>query len=79
MIEDIIDFGLEKADSSIIKVVGVGGAGCNAVNHMYAEGIHGVDFMICNTDAQAMAQSTVPVKVQLGVTLTEGRGAGNLV
>lgn len=77
MIEDIIDFGLEKAHTSIIKVLGVGGAGCNAVNHMYAEGIHGVDFMICNTDAQAMAQSNVPVKVQLGVTLTEGRGAGN--
>jgi cell division protein FtsZ len=77
MIEDIIEFGLEKAQSSIIKVLGVGGAGCNAVNHMYAEGIHGVDFIICNTDAQAMEQSPVPVKIQLGVTLTEGRGAGN--
>jgi len=77
MIEDMIEFGLEKAQASIIKVLGVGGAGCNAVNHMYKEGIHGVDFIICNTDAQAMVHSQVPVKIQLGVTLTEGRGAGN--
>ncbi|WP_163718231.1 cell division protein FtsZ [Mangrovibacterium lignilyticum] len=77
MIEDLIDFGLKKAQSSIIKVLGAGGAGCNAVNHMFTEGIHGVDFVICNTDAQAMIHSPVPVKIQLGVTLTEGRGAGN--
>ena len=77
MIEEMIEFGLERAQSSIIKVIGVGGAGCNAVNHMFTEGIHGVDFMICNTDAQAMTHSPVPVKIQLGVTLTEGRGAGN--
>ena len=77
MIEDMIEFGLERAQSSIIKVLGVGGAGCNAVNHMFNEGIHGVDFIICNTDAQAMTKSPVPVKIQLGVTLTEGRGAGN--
>ena len=77
MIEEIINFGLERSGSSIIKVLGVGGAGCNAVNHMFAEGVEGVDFLICNTDAQAMRNSQVPVKIQLGVTLTEGRGAGN--
>jgi len=77
MIEDIIEFGLAQSQSAIIKVLGVGGAGCNAVNHMFSEGIHGVDFIICNTDAQAMTQSPVAVKIQLGVTLTEGRGAGN--
>ncbi|MFV0376195.1 MAG: cell division protein FtsZ [Mangrovibacterium sp.] len=77
MIEDMIELGLERAQSSIIKVVGVGGAGCNAVNHMYNSGIHGVDFIICNTDAQAMLNSPVPVKIQLGATLTGGRGAGN--
>ncbi len=77
MIEEIIHFGLEQAQSSIIKVIGVGGAGCNAVNHMITGGIQGVDFVICNTDAQAMQNSPVPVKIQLGVTLTEGRGAGN--
>jgi len=76
--EDILNFALEQSKSSIIKVIGVGGGGCNAVNHMLEEGIEGVDFMICNTDAQAMQKSPVPVKIQLGVTLTEGRGAGNL-
>lgn len=78
MIEEMIELGLERAQSSIIKVMGVGGAGCNAVNHMFNSGIHGVDFIICNTDAQAMLNSPVPVKIQLGVTLTGGRGAGNL-
>ncbi|MGD9931507.1 MAG: cell division protein FtsZ [Mangrovibacterium sp.] len=78
MIEEIINFGLEQSRSSIIKVLGVGGAGCNAVNHMFTEGIEGVDFLICNTDAQAMQGSPVPLKIQLGVTLTEGRGAGNM-
>ncbi|HBL73698.1 MAG: cell division protein FtsZ [Bacteroidetes bacterium GWF2_42_66] len=74
---DIINFGLQQAASSIIKVIGVGGGGGNAVNHMLEEGIEGVDFIICNTDSQALLKSQVPVKVQLGVTLTEGRGAGN--
>jgi len=74
---DIINFGLELTSSSIIKVIGVGGGGSNAVNHMLDEGITGVDFMICNTDSQALQESKVPVKIQLGVTLTEGRGAGN--
>jgi cell division protein FtsZ len=78
MIDEILNFGLEQASSSIIKVIGVGGGGCNAVKHMFEEGIVGVDFIICNTDAQAMQNNPVPVRIQLGVTLTEGRGAGNL-
>ncbi len=73
----MIDFGIEIIESSIIKVVGIGGAGCNAINHMYNQGIQGVDYLICNTDAQVLEASPIPVKIQLGVTLTEGRGAGN--
>ncbi|HZH72966.1 MAG TPA: cell division protein FtsZ [Mariniphaga sp.] len=75
---ELVNFQFPKATSSIIKVIGVGGGGCNAVSHMFEEGIAGVDFIICNTDAQAMENSGVPVKIQLGVTLTEGRGAGNM-
>ncbi len=75
---ELVNFQFPKASSSIIKVIGVGGGGCNAVSHMFEEGITGVDFIICNTDAQAMENSAVPVKIQLGVTLTEGRGAGNM-
>jgi cell division protein FtsZ len=78
MTEDILNFGFQESKSSIIKVIGIGGGGCNAVNHMFEEGIEGVDFLICNTDAQALRNSPVPIKIQLGVTLTEGRGAGNL-
>ena len=78
MTEDILNFGFQESKSSIIKVIGIGGGGCNAVNHMLEEGIEGVDFLICNTDAQALRSSEVPIKIQLGVTLTEGRGAGNL-
>ncbi len=77
MSEELVNFQLPKSASSIIKVVGVGGGGCNAVNHMFEEGIRGVDYLICNTDAQALESSPVPVKIQMGVTLTEGRGAGN--
>jgi cell division protein FtsZ len=77
MTESLLNFGFSPAQSSVIKVLGVGGAGCNAVNHMFNEGIQGVDFIICNTDAQALQTSPVPTKIQLGVTLTEGRGAGN--
>jgi len=77
MAEEFVNFQFPKATSSIIKVIGAGGAGCNAVNHMFEEGITGVDYIICNTDAQALENSPVPVKIQLGVTLTEGRGAGN--
>ena len=75
---ELVNFQFPKASSSIIKVIGVGGGGCNAVSHMFEEGIAGVDFIICNTDSQAMENSLVPVKIQLGVTLTEGRGAGNM-
>lgn len=77
MAEGLVNFQLPKASSSIIKVVGVGGGGCNAVNHMYEEGIKGVEYLICNTDSQALDSSPVKTKIQLGVTLTEGRGAGN--
>jgi len=78
MIDELLNFGLEHANSSIIKVIGVGGGGCNAVKNMFEEGIEGVTFLVCNTDAQAMRNNPVPVRIQLGVTLTEGRGAGNL-
>lgn len=70
-------FNLPKENSSIIKVIGVGGGGSNAVNHMYQQGIKGVDFIVCNTDSQALDLSPVPNKVQLGASLTEGRGAGS--
>lgn len=70
-----IDF--PQGEAPIIKVIGVGGGGSNAVNHMYSEGIIGVDFAICNTDHQAMELSPVPTKMQLGPNLTEGRGAGS--
>ncbi len=73
---DTISFDLPKNQSSVIKVIGVGGGGSNAVNHMFGHGIRGVDFAICNTDAQALTNSPVPNKIQLGVTLTEGLGAG---
>lgn len=69
-------FDLPKDYSSIIKVIGVGGGGSNAVNYMYEQGIKGVDFVVCNTDAQALDKSSVPLKIQLGATLTEGKGAG---
>ncbi len=74
---EMVNFEFPQVSSSIIKVIGVGGGGCNAVSHMYEEGITGVDFIICNTDSQALDNSPVPVKIKLGVTLTEGRGAGN--
>lgn len=72
-----MEFNLPKDISSIIKVIGVGGGGSNAVNHMYNLGIRGVDFIVCNTDKQALDMSPVPVKIQLGLGLTEGRGAGS--
>ena len=71
---DILDFGAPEKEHSIIKVIGVGGGGGNAVNHMYREGIHDVTFVLCNTDAQALNDSPVPVHLQLG---REGLGAGN--
>ena len=70
-------FDLPKDESPIIKVLGVGGGGSNAVNHMFKQGIVGVDFAICNTDSQAMNLSPVPTRIQLGPELTEGRGAGS--
>ncbi|MGZ5243167.1 MAG: cell division protein FtsZ [Bacteroidia bacterium] len=72
-----LQFDIPKANSSIIKVIGVGGGGGNAVNHMYQQGIKGVDFMICNTDSQALDLSPIPNKIQIGNNLTEGRGAGS--
>ena len=73
-----MEFDLPKEMSSIIKVIGVGGGGSNAVNHMFNQGIIGVDFIVCNTDKQALDISPVPHKIQLGKALTEGRGAGML-
>lgn len=75
--DTLLKFDHPKEQSSIIKVIGVGGGGSNAVNHMYKQGIRGVDFMICNTDAQAIEMSPVPVKIQLGNSLTAGNGAGS--
>ena len=71
-----IAFDLPKHQSNVIKVIGIGGGGSNAINHMFQQGIKGVDFVICNTDAQALQNSGVPNKIQLGVNLTEGLGAG---
>lgn len=71
-----IDFDLPKNQSNVIKVIGVGGGGSNAVNYMYHLGIKGVDFVACNTDAQALQNSPLPNKIRLGVSLTEGLGAG---
>lgn len=73
---DNITFDLPKNQSNVIKVIGVGGGGSNAINHMFQQGIKGVDFVICNTDSQALENSPVPNKIQLGVSLTEGLGAG---
>ena len=72
-----MDFQMPKNQSSQIKVMGIGGGGSNAVNYMYEHGIKGVDFVICNTDAQALEASPVPIKIQLGANLTEGLGAGS--
>lgn len=72
-----MEFDIPSREKSIIKVIGVGGGGCNAVSHMYRQGIIGVDFALCNTDHQSMDLSPVPIKIQLGPNLTEGRGAGS--
>ena len=71
-----INFDLPKNKSNVIKVIGVGGGGSNAINYMFQQGIMGVDFVVCNTDAQALEKSSVPIKIQLGASLTEGLGAG---
>lgn len=73
-INPMVDFGAPEKENTIIKVIGVGGGGGNAVNHMYREGIHDVSFVVCNTDIQALNDSPVPMKLQLG---KEGLGAGN--
>ena len=75
-LEDSLPLELPLIDSSIIKVIGVGGGGGNAVNHMYRQGITDVSFVVCNTDNQALVKSPVPTKIQLGVDTTEGLGAG---
>jgi cell division protein FtsZ len=77
MADDIMNFDLPVERSSIIKVLGIGGGGNNAVNHMFEKGIKDVNFVVCNTDHQALTKSPVPVKVQIGEALTEGRGAGS--
>jgi cell division protein FtsZ len=77
MSDEIMNFDLPVERSSIIKVLGIGGGGNNAVNHMFEKGIKDVNFVVCNTDHQALVQSPVPLKVQIGESLTEGRGAGS--
>jgi cell division protein FtsZ len=75
---ELLDFGADNNQSAEIKVIGVGGGGSNAVNYMYRKGIAGVGFVVCNTDSQAIKNSPVPIAIQLGETLTQGRGAGNM-
>ncbi len=77
MTENTVNFELQEKSGAVIKVVGIGGGGGNALNFMFKQGIRDVDFVICNTDSQALDNSPVPIKVQLGSSLTEGRGAGN--
>lgn len=77
MAKGFVNFNLYETTPNIIKVIGVGGGGCNAVEYMYSKGIKDVDFVICNTDAQVLAHSKIPKKIQLGRNLTQGRGAGN--
>ena len=75
-IDNNFSFDLPKNKSNVMKVMGVGGGGSNAVNHMFQQGITGVDFIVCNTDSQALEKSPVPNKIQLGINITEGLGAG---
>ncbi len=74
----MLQFDIQQEPGSIIKVIGVGGGGSNAVNHMYKLGIKGVDFIVCNTDNQALHTSPVPKKIQLGATIAKGLGAGSI-
>ena len=74
----MMQFEIQQEPGSIIKVIGVGGGGSNAVNHMFKLGIKGVDFIVCNTDKQALEVSPVPNKIQLGLALTKGLGAGSI-
>ena len=73
----ILDFGEPEKENSIIKVIGVGGGGCNAVNNMIIAGVRGVEFIAANTDADSLAQNRAPTRIQLGQTLTKGLGAGS--
>lgn len=77
MIDGLVNFNLDEVSPTIIKVIGVGGGGGNAVEYMFGKGICDVDFVVCNTDAQILENSPVPMKIQLGLELTEGHGAGN--
>ncbi|WP_298612546.1 cell division protein FtsZ [uncultured Odoribacter sp.] len=77
MFDGLVNFNLDEISPTIIKVIGVGGGGGNAVEYMYSKGICDVDFVVCNTDAQILENSPVPLKIQLGKMLTEGHGAGN--
>ena len=77
MVDGFINFNLNEKTPTIIKVIGVGGGGGNAVEYMYEKGICDVDFVICNTDYQALRNSPIPCKIQLGKELTAGHGAGN--
>ena len=74
--DNVLAFNLPKNKSSVIKVIGVGGGGSNAVNYMFHHGIDGVDFAVCNTDLQALESSPIPNKIQIGIEITEGLGAG---
>ena len=74
--ESTLAFNLPKNQSSVIKVIGIGGGGSNAVNYMFHHGIEGVDFAVCNTDLQALEASLIPNKIQIGAEITEGLGAG---
>ncbi|MDA3930646.1 MAG: cell division protein FtsZ [Prolixibacteraceae bacterium] len=78
MSEELLDFNCEPNSTALIKVIGVGGGGSNAVNYMFRKGITDVGFVVCNTDAQALENSPVPITVQLGESITAGRGAGNM-
>ena len=77
MVDGLINFNQFEITTPIIKVIGVGGGGGNAVEYMYRQGICDVDFVLCNTDSQILEHSPIPTIIQLGKTLTEGRGAGN--
>ena len=76
-VKKILPFAIPTECPRIIKVIGVGGGGSNAVHNMYRKGIHNVSFAVCNTDMQAMQNSPIPKKIQLGLAITEGLGAGN--
>ncbi|MCK5103401.1 MAG: cell division protein FtsZ, partial [Cyclobacteriaceae bacterium] len=76
MTDNTYSFDIPKHHKSIIKVIGVGGGGSNAVNHMYGQGIQDVEFVVCNTDSQSLMTSPVPNRLQIGIHLTEGLGAG---